>query len=84
MEGLSKIATPLTSLTKKDIKLDWKGMHKRTFQELKEKLTLAPVLVIPKSGERFTIYSDALHQGLGCVLMQEDKVIDYGLRQLGV
>ena len=30
------------------------------------------------------IYSDASHQGLGCVLMQDGKVITYGSRQLKV
>ena len=42
----------------------------------------APVLAIPKTGERYTIYSDASHQGLGCVLMQDGNVIAYGSRQL--
>ena len=40
------------------------------------------MLAIPKSGEQFTIYTDASHQGLGCVLMQEKQVIAYGSRQL--
>ena len=39
-------------------------------------------LEIPESGEKFTIYNDALHQGLRCVLIQEGKVIAYGSRQL--
>jgi len=30
----------------------------------------------------FTIYSDASRQGLGCVLMQEGKVIAYASRQM--
>ena len=50
--------------------------------ELKERLTSAPILVIPKSGEQYTIYSDASYQGLKCVLMQDGKVIAYGSRQL--
>ena len=40
------------------------------------------MLAIPKSGEKFTIFSDASYQGLGCVLMQDGKVIAYDLRQL--
>ena len=69
VEGFSRIAAPLTSLTKKDLKFEWKDRHERAFQELKKRLTTAPVLTIPQSGEKFTIYSDASHQGLGCVLM---------------
>ena len=40
------------------------------------------VLAIPKSGERFTIYSDSSYQGLGYVLMRYGTVIAYESRQL--
>ena len=33
-------------------------------------------------GKEYTIYSDASKNGLGCVLMQEDKVVAYASRQL--
>ena len=42
----------------------------------------APVLTIPSSTEGFRIYSDASKKGLGCVLMQNGKVIAYASRQL--
>ncbi|KAA3473140.1 reverse transcriptase [Gossypium australe] len=45
-------------------------------------LTEAPVLVQPESGKKFVIYSNASLNGLGCVLMQEGKVIAYASRQL--
>ena len=59
VEGFSKIAAPLTYLTRKEAKFKWKDKHEPTFQELKEKLTSALVLAIPRSGERFVIYNDA-------------------------
>ncbi|GJV89985.1 putative nucleotidyltransferase, ribonuclease H [Tanacetum coccineum] len=34
--------------------------------------------------EDFMVYCDASNQGLGCVLMQRDKVIAYALRQLKI
>ena len=40
------------------------------------------MLVQPKLGKEFVIYSDAWLNGLGCVLMQEGKVIAYASRQL--
>ena len=58
--------------------------HESAFRELKERLTSTPVLAIPKSRENFTIYSDASHQRLGCVLMQCGSVIAYKSRQLKV
>ena len=42
----------------------------------------APILTLPTEGEDFVIYSDASKQGLGCVLMQNDRVIAYASKQL--
>ena len=41
-----------------------------------------PVLIIPSSIGGFVIYSDASHKGLGCVLMQNGKVVAYAFHQL--
>ena len=78
VEGFSKLAGPLTHLTKKETKYEWTVKHDEAFEELKKRLTIALVLVMPRSGEQFLIYSDASHQGLGCVLMQDGNVIAYG------
>ena len=40
------------------------------------------MLVQPESGKEFVIYSDASLNVLGCVLIQEGKVIAYASRQL--
>ncbi|CAL2229371.1 unnamed protein product [Prunus armeniaca] len=45
-------------------------------------LTTAPVLALPDDGGGFVVCSDASKQGLGCVLMQQGKVIAYASRQL--
>jgi hypothetical protein len=42
----------------------------------------APILALPESGKRFTVYMDASRIGIGCVLMHEGRVIAYGSRQL--
>ena len=54
----------------------------RSFQELKKRLTTAPVLTLPDIHRDFVIYCDASRQGLGCVLMQDGKVVAYASRQL--
>ena len=41
-----------------------------------------PVLALPDDSGNFEIYSDASLNGLGCVLMQHEKVIAYASRQL--
>ncbi|XP_022031188.1 uncharacterized protein LOC110932138 [Helianthus annuus] len=82
IQDFSKIATPLTKLTRKDEKFIWAEDQERAFQTLKEKLTHAPVLTLPDGTEDMVVYSDASHSGLGCVLMQRGKVIAYASRQL--
>ena len=49
---------------------------------MKKRLTIALVLVLPDLSKNFSIYCDASHQGLGCVLMQESRVVAYAFRQL--
>ncbi|CAL9019118.1 unnamed protein product, partial [Prunus brigantina] len=82
VEGFSSIAAPLTQLTRKDVKFEWTEECEQSFQELKKRLTTAPVLALSDNSGNFVIYSDASLQGLGCVLMQHDRVIAYASRQL--
>ncbi|GJS44529.1 putative reverse transcriptase domain-containing protein [Tanacetum coccineum] len=77
-----KIAKPLTKLTQKTKKLIWEKEQEEAFQTLKNKLCDAPILSLPEGSENFMVYYDASHKGLGCVLMQRDKVIAYASRQL--
>ena len=75
---------PLTQLTRKDLAFEWSEQCDKAFEMLKEKLTTAPVLTIPKEGELFRVYTDASLLGLGGVLMQLEKVIAYASRQLRI
>ncbi|XP_058106404.1 uncharacterized protein LOC131249632 [Magnolia sinica] len=77
-----KIARPLFQLTRKDLKFAWNEKAEATFQELKDKLTSAPVLVLHEQWVKYTIYTDASRMDLGCVLMQKDLAIAYASRQL--
>ncbi|KAK9057437.1 hypothetical protein SSX86_022272 [Deinandra increscens subsp. villosa] len=82
IQDFSKIAVPLTRLTRKDVKFEWGEKQEESFRTLKEKLTHAPVLALLDGTEDIVIYSDASYLGLGCVLMQRGRVIAYGSRQL--
>jgi hypothetical protein len=42
----------------------------------------APILVMPDMEMSFSIYCDTLGEGLGCVLMQDDHMVEYASRQL--
>jgi hypothetical protein len=52
------------------------------FDELKKRLTTAPVLTLPDQSKRFKVYCDASKDGLSCVLMKEGRVIAYASRLL--
>jgi hypothetical protein len=82
LEGFSKIVKPLTTLLEngKEFELDEKCQA--SFEELKKRLTTAPVLIMPDIHKGFDVYCDASRQGLSCVLMQEGKVVAYASRQL--
>ena len=82
VQDFSKIAAPLTRLTRKNEKFEWTPKCEESFQELKKRLISAPVLTLPDETGNFVIFSDASHKGLGCVLMQHGKVIAYASRQL--
>ncbi|KAK5845757.1 hypothetical protein PVK06_001973 [Gossypium arboreum] len=72
----------MTKLLQKDVKFEWTEKCQKSFDQSKTHLTEAPVLVQPESGKEFVIYSDASLLGLGCVLMQEGRVVAYASRQL--
>jgi hypothetical protein len=74
----------LTQLTKKGVPFKWNEQCEDSFQKLKKKLIEPPILGIPKPGEKFTIYTNASHTGLGGVLMQEGKVVASHLGNLRI
>ncbi|KAA0040695.1 pol protein [Cucumis melo var. makuwa] len=82
VENFSRIATPLTQLTRKGAPFVWSKACEDSFQNLKQKLVTAPVLTVRDGSGSFVIYSDASKKGLGCVLMQQGKVVAYASRQL--
>ncbi|KAL5540979.1 hypothetical protein UlMin_043776 [Ulmus minor] len=59
VEGFSTLAAPLTALTKKDRRYEWTDKCERSFQDLKKRLTSAPILVLPTDVTDFTVYCDA-------------------------
>jgi hypothetical protein len=82
MEGFSKLSGPLIALTMKNACFLWTDEYEQSFQELKRQLVTAPILTLLFEFCGFVIYSDASRKGLGCVLMQNDKVVAYASRQL--
>ena len=82
VQDFSKIAIPVTNLTRKVTKYEWTEKCEKAFEELKKRLASAPILAPPTAEQDFVAYSDAFRNGLGCVLMQDGRVIAYASRQL--
>ena len=75
--GYAKIAQPLHKLTRKDTEFHWTSECQDAFEELKQKLTTAPVLAYPSFDKDFILETDASIQGIGAVLsqVQDDGLI---------
>ncbi|XP_076930028.1 uncharacterized protein LOC143594650 [Bidens hawaiensis] len=63
IQNFSKIAVPLTALTRKSVKFEWGPKQEEAFETLKEKLTNAPILALPEGQDDFVIHCDASHTG---------------------
>jgi hypothetical protein len=82
IKDFSKIAKPVTKLLEKNKAFEWTTECQASFEELRKRLTSAPVLVLLDLTKKFDIYCNASSQGLGCVLMQEGQIVCYASHQL--
>ncbi|KAH8280197.1 hypothetical protein KR054_000160, partial [Drosophila jambulina] len=84
--NFADVVEPMTSLLKKGQKWEWTQRQDDAFQELKTRLTEAPVLVCPDFGEKFVLQTDASEYGIGAVLTQtidgQERVVAYASRRL--
>jgi hypothetical protein len=78
----------LRQLIKEDAPFKWTEECQEAFQELKRRLTSAPILMIPRLDQEFILEIDASTRGIGWSLSQKDenngkeRVISYGARAL--
>ena len=71
----------MTKLLQKEAKFNWTSDCEAAFQQLKALLTTAPILTQPDVAKPFDVYCDASGTDLGCVLMQEGRVVAYASQQ---
>ena len=88
IEHFAEIARPLHELTRKNVSFHWGERQEESFQELKRRLTSAPLLSMPVEGEPFVLDTDASNHALGVVLQRwQDgvlRVIGYASRVLNL
>ena len=80
VKGFSMTVTPMMRLLQKNVRFEWSEKCRASSEKLKSFLTEAPVLTQLTYGKEYVIFSDASLNGLGCVLIQEGKVIAYASR----
>ena len=82
IRNFSKIAKPMTDLTKKDTSFHWTDKQQLAFDTLKQKLCEAPVLQYPNFEKTFTLIADASNERLGAILSQDGHPCCYISRTL--
>lgn len=84
MKEFSKIAQPLTDITRKNVSPSFTSPETSVLQTCdipKQRLASLPVLAVPKLGRPYTLACDACACQLGCALLQ--KQLDETLRLVG-
>ena len=80
IKDYTSLARPLNGLTCKDSDRVWRAHHTKAFKALKEALTAAPLLALPREGDPFYLDTDASAYGIGGVLSQV-QTTDTGIRE---
>ncbi|RWR99202.1 uncharacterized protein B4U79_01628, partial [Dinothrombium tinctorium] len=62
--GFARISAPLTALTKKDTVFSWTPACENAFEELKSRLTSAPVLATFDAARETEVHTDASQDGI--------------------
>jgi hypothetical protein len=78
----SHLLTPLTALTKKNVKFEWTKEHQQAFDLLKNSLACEVVLAYPDFTVPFEIYTDASKYQIGSIITQKDKPLAFYSRKL--
>jgi len=71
VKGYSRLALPLTELTKDTAVFRWGDTEQKAFEALKATLCSPPVLIIPDQTKQFALSCDACKYSIGAVLQQD-------------
>lgn len=71
IKDFSRVAAPLTALTKDDAAWEWKSEQQDAFEQLKSAAKSAPVLLIADPNLPYVVHTDASGFAVGAVLQQD-------------
>ena len=78
----SELLAPLTALTSKNVKYDWKYEHQKCFDAIKHVIGLEVLLAYPDFNALFEIHTDASKLQIGAVTSQNGKPIAFYSRKM--
>jgi hypothetical protein len=87
IKGYAQIKAPMENILKKDCQFSWTKECQQSFDTLKQKMVIAPILVFPDWSKEFHVHVDASSLALGVVLAQPgegdiDHLLDFSRRKL--
>ncbi|CAK1600869.1 unnamed protein product [Parnassius mnemosyne] len=80
--NMANIASPLQLLLKKEVSWLWTDHHESVFNNIKKKISKAPILQNCNAKLPTVIQSDASQNGLGCCLLQNGTPVYFASRSL--
>ncbi|KAA0714109.1 Retrovirus-related Pol polyprotein from transposon opus [Triplophysa tibetana] len=80
--NLSEVSAPVRQLLEKDAEWFWGNEQEKSFQKLKALATNAPTLKYYNVNKPLTLSVDASSEGMGAVLLQDQRPVAYGSRAL--
>ena len=84
IKDFSATARALHQLTRKDVRFEWTDECQTAFETLKQKLTSAPIVSLPREEGEYQLDTDASGWTIGAVLSQvqdgHERVISYASR----
>ena len=78
----SELLAPLTALTSKNVKYDWKDEHQKCFDAIKYVIGCEELLAYPYFNALFEIHTDASKLQIGAVISQKGKPIAFYSRKM--
>ena len=82
LPSLSSDLEPLRCLTKKGVDFVWSEQCDTAFKCMKDKITRTPVLAFYDPNVPLTVQTDSSKDGLGVVLMQNGRPVEYASKAL--
>ncbi|CAC5375560.1 unnamed protein product [Mytilus coruscus] len=82
LSDLANDLAPIRELTRKDVPWKWSDECEAAFQRVKKRLTEAPILAYFDANKEVVLQADSSKSGLGAVLLQEGKPVEFASRAL--